>query len=301
MENYLYPHGLPFSEKLAYNIDRLIVRVDNHKASLIIADGGIGEGKTTLSVHMGNYINNSKGLGRIDLIEGYQIAMGGADFLKKLRYCYDNKLPVLIYDEAGDFNRRGSLTQFNAMINRTFDTFRAFKIIIILCLPSFSVLDNDLFEKNIPRLLLHCQSRTENQGDFLAYSLYRMLYIKDKMKKLVVKQTAYRITECNFGGHFKDLPPEERKQLDKLSTKSKMNILRKSEIKVEGLLTYSEMATKLMRSIVWVRLAVNNLKIRPARMIKRQKYFSEDALNLLSDHLEEVNAIRVDRLKRRFK
>ena len=49
---WLYKHGLPFSEKLKQNIDELIQRVKNNKASLIIIDGGVGEGKTLSLIHI---------------------------------------------------------------------------------------------------------------------------------------------------------------------------------------------------------------------------------------------------------
>ena len=71
-----------------------------------------------------------------------------------MNVCYQERFPAAGYDEAGDFNKRDSLSNFNAMINRTFETFRAFKIVVVLVLPSFSVLDNQLFDNMIPRLLL---------------------------------------------------------------------------------------------------------------------------------------------------
>ena len=37
-------------------------------------------------------------------------------------------LHVIVYDEAGDFNRRGALTKSNAQLNRAFEACRAFKI-----------------------------------------------------------------------------------------------------------------------------------------------------------------------------
>ena len=42
----LYNYGLPFSKDLARNLDEQKERVKGRKASLIIIDGGIGEGKT---------------------------------------------------------------------------------------------------------------------------------------------------------------------------------------------------------------------------------------------------------------
>ena len=294
---HIYNHGLPFSEKLGENLNDLDDRIQKKFAALLIIDGGVGQGKTTLMVEVMDYINKLHGLPEISLDQKDhpQIAMGGEQFLKQLRVCFDKKLPVIGYDEAGDFNRRGSLTRFNAMINRTFETFRAFKILVILSLPSFHVLDNDLFDKNIPRMLLHLENRTQKQGNFRGYSLYRALYIKHKMKKLVVKSIAYQLVEPNFYGHFLDLSPERSKQLDILSTKGKMSHLRKSEIEIQGLLSYSDLAKKLGRSMLWTRIAVNKLKVKHKAIIDRKKYFDDEALNRLADYLDEFDKRRTNR------
>lgn len=290
--SHLYSYGLPFEKQLGINYDDLNERVKNNKASLILFDGGVGEGKTTALVQALDYFNKVNGFPEYDIKEGIQLAMGGADFLKKLDKCYEARLPVIAYDEAGDFNRRGSLTQFNAMLNRTFETFRAFKIVVLVGLPNFSVLDQQLFDNQIPRLLLHLEHRSKNQGNFKAYSLYGMLQLKAIMKKAVVKPFAYKIIEPNFVGHFKNLIEDRSKTLDHISIKSKIDILRKSEAKIEGLMNYPELAKKLMKSITWVRQTVVKLKIKPSRKINRLSYFTEDHLARLSEYTNEPQQSR---------
>lgn len=270
--------------KLRENINDLVDRVKKNKASLLIIDGGIGEGKTTLGVQIGDYINELFKFPETDIKKNEQLAMGGEDFLKKLRICYNKKYPVLVYDEAGDFNRRGSLTRFNAMVNRTFETFRAFRIIVILCLPSFHVLDSDLFDKQIPRLLLHLRDRTENQGKYTGYSLYRMRYIKRKMEKLIVPNFAFNMVEPNFYGQFRDLSKKRSQQLDIVSTAGKMKTLIKAEIQVKGLYSYNQLAQKLGRSIVWVRNIIQQLKLKHTDIIQQAKYFDENVLNRLVEY-----------------
>jgi len=285
----LYQNGLPFNGPLDMNLDKLIDRVDKKKASLIVIDGGIGEGKTTKMIHLLDYINKKKGFPEIEIDKkGPQLGMGGVSFMKKLRTCFEDKLPCIGYDEAGDFSRRGSLTGFNAMINRTFETFRAFKCIVIMALPNFDVLDQQLLDNKIPRLLLHLKDRTENTGNYYGYSLYRMQLLKYRMSKLKIKNYAYSTVWPNFYGHYLDLTPERSKMLDKVSTSSKIDILRKSEIKAEGLMTYPELATKLMKSIIWVRNAVATHKIKVKREIGRQKYFDQQALNILSEYVDKM-------------
>lgn len=284
-----YKNGLPFDGDLADNLQFLVDRVKGKKASLIIINGGVGEGKTTMMVHVLDYINKLHNLPEIDLIDGTQMGMGGLDFMKKLRICAERKLPCLGYDEAGDFSKRGSLTQFNAMLNRTFETFRAFRCIVVIALPNFDILDQNLFDNKIPRLLIDCRNRSMTYGNYSAFSLYRMLLLKARMKKLQLKNYAFSLISPNFRGHFLDVSPERSKQLDRLSTKNKLSILKASEVRVEGLLTYPELATKLMKSVSWVRHSVSNLKLKHARIIDRVKYFDVNTLNRLSEHLDYVS------------
>jgi len=282
MKNYLYEHGLPFSQKLADNLNDLKDRVKvQKKASLIVIDGGVGEGKTTLAVHVADFLESEH------IIFKDSLGLGGIDFSKKLKSCYDKKKLSVIYDEAGDFNRRGALTRFNAMLNRIFETFRAFQIIVILCLPSFHVLDEQLLDKQIPRLLIHVQGKTTKYGSFKAYSLYRMFYIKHKMKKMIVKPFAYKYTEPNFVGHFLDLTPERSQELDDYSTKGKLDILDMAEVKFDGLLSFKDMAERLNRSTTWVRVTLKKLRIEPKTIIKRVNYYDPQMINILYDQMDK--------------
>jgi len=295
-----YKHGLYFSEILAENINDLISRVNNNKASLLIISGGVGEGKTTLLVHILDYINKMKGLPPIDLSvkESVQLSMGGADFLHKLRLCHEQGFPCIGYDEAGDFTKRGALTHFNAMMNRTFDTFRAFKIIVVMALPNFNVLDQDLIDKKIPRLLLNLKERTNSQGNFQGYSLYRIDLLKAYMKSMKIKNYAFVKVKPNIYGHFLDLPKDRSDLLDKLSTINKLDILRSNEVAIQGLLNYQQLAKRTYRSVPWVRLVVNKLQLKPVRIIKKVMYFDEDTLNILNQYAEEKSE-RPDRRSNR--
>lgn len=284
--SYLYECGFPFSERLSTNLDEVVARVKNNKASLIIIDGGIGEGKTTLAVHLADYINKKNGLDEIKFKE--QIALGGEEFTEKLRICYSKKLPVLIYDESGDFNKRGSLSRFNMNLNRTFEMFRAFKIVVILCLPLFAVLDQELLNKGIPQFLLHLKGRNQHQGEITGYSLYRMFYLKEKMSKLIVKPFAYQIVEPNIYGHFLNLPPNRARALDKYSTKGKVEFLVTSEISLGGLINSTQIAKKMNRSVDWVRKLLREAKISPKKIIKNVNYFSEEQVEMLFSYKEST-------------
>jgi len=263
----LYKNGLPFSNPLDKDILSLKKRIVGKKASMLLIDGGVGEGKTTLAVEVAeNY--QSKNL---DFTKQY--AIGGAEFQEKLVICFDSKLQVLIYDEAGDFNSRGALTGFNQMLNRVFDTYRAFKILVILVLPSFHVLDSSLFDKRIPRMLIHCYGRSNKWGNYSVYSLYRMYYLKHKLKKYIVPAYAYSGTMPNYRGHFLDLSPEKSIQLEKISIEGKKNIISENILKNRGLLSYKDISRKVGMSIEWVKKRVTKFKIKPKQKYKRSNYF----------------------------
>jgi len=282
-KRYKYDYGLPFSEALAKNLDRLYDRVFlNNMASMLILDGGVGQGKTTLAVHIADYLQKKP------IVFKKQLSMGGDDFQEKLRSCFEEKLKVIIYDEAGDFNRRGALTRFNAELNRVFETFRAFKIIVILVLPSFEDLDNGLMKKQICRMLIRVYGRKQNYGNFKAYSLYRMFWVKHYMDKMTVKPQAYSRVDPNIYGHWLDLPPTRSDELSMYSTEGKFNVLSHNVMKKKGLLTFKDLAYELKRSEDWVKKKSSLLNIQSLEVHNCRKYFSPDVIKLLKGELKYV-------------
>lgn len=276
---FFYKHGLPFQKGLDVNLNALRDRIDMNKASLMIISGPVGEGKTTLAVECADYFQGDL----IDLKK--QIAYGGEQFQEKLQICIDDKLPVLIYDEAGDFNSRGALTSFNQQINRVFETFRTFRIFIILCLPNFAVLDSALFDKAIPRLLLYVHGRGELQGSYKGYSLSRMYYLKERMKKIIVPPQAYGQVGANFYGHFLDLEPLRSKKLDEISSMEKAEILNENILSNRGLVDYKKIALSLNMSVMWVKLKVGKLKIQENLIFKSKKYFDPNIIRTLRSEI----------------
>jgi len=278
----LYDSGLPFSKPLDRELMDLNERVQKkNKAGLIIIDGGVGEGKTTLAVLCAEYIQKKK----IDFDD--QIAMGGMDFLKKLEICFKKKHIVLIYDEAGDFNSRGAITKFNNILNRVFETYRAFKITLILCLPDFSVLDKTLLRKGIVRGLIHCHNRTEKFGDFKIYSLWRMFYLLHKQTKLVVKTDAYKWVVPNIVGHFLNLPESRCKELDVFSTQNKLDILGGITNAQNGLMTYKDLAKLFGCSVEWLENNRKKVGYNPEKTIKNVHYFDDESRRKISKYIDE--------------
>lgn len=291
---YLYDNGLPFDGPLDKNLDSAINRVEKkRKASCIIIDGIPGNGKTTFLVHMLDYINKKYNLPEASLeIKNHpQLSMGGEQFVEYLRKGKKEGIVILGYDEAGDFDRRDFKGKFNRMLNNIFQRYRGFKIILILCLPNFNVLETRLFQYGIPRMLFHCHDKEEDYSNYSAYSLVGMNWIRYWFKKLpeAINYMCYSKCEPAFRGQFLDLPPERSKQLDLLSTRAKLDLTIEAEIQMSDLVTYSRISQNFSISIDWARHLVSKLKIRPLKKIRRISYFDKSAIDIIATSLERKN------------
>jgi len=273
-----YKNGHAVTDGVVKNLKDLKYRVEvEKKASLLIIDGQQGEGKSTLAIICGDVYSGEE----IDL--NTQYAIGGDEFVKKLKSCFELKKKVLIYDEAGDFSSRSSLTKFNRNLSRVFETFRRFQIFIILVLPCVKTLDRKLFDDGVPRCLLHCHGRGLQEGKIWGYDGVKAQRIVARMKKVEVPQVVYKDPRLsqNFNAFFVNLSHERAKELDEISLSGKMDILDALIDKPEGLLSYQNIANNLNKSLPWARLVINNLKIQPVKVIKKVKYFDPEVLNIV--------------------
>lgn len=269
-----FKNGYKFPEVLRLNLgdyrDRVLVK---NKACIILIDGGVGEGKTTFAVECADYING----GPISFHKQY--AMGGTQFIDKLRVSYKEKLCVVVYDEAGDFTSRGALTKFNALLNRVFEVYRAFKIVVILVLPTFASIDKQIFDKGLVRVILHCYGRQKNYGRFKAYGVAReigLLLERTHAKKDI--HWAYRSVIPNFWGEFLDLDKDRAEELYKISVAGKLDILEKATIKTDGLLSIQDVADQVGMSYVWTQRRIKELGVKERRVLKNKKYFGKEVL-----------------------
>lgn len=288
---YKYDNGLPFNGKLPENLKRQIDdRIGKQFPSVILIDGGQGQGKTTLMVHILDYINSIHGLPPCDLSKKNhpQLSLGGKEFIKNFNQCKKDKLPCIAYDESGDYSKRSSMSKFNSMLNRRFETIRSSNIIVLFALPNFNVIDNYLFDLQIVRGALHLYERQNNYGQFYSYSLGQINWLRywyDELPK-PRKHECYKRTLANFNGEFKNLPPERAKMLKALSDYGKDMQSEESEIKSYGLMNFQEIAQQLHRSLIWVRVHVSKLRLKPVRMFNRMNYYDKSTLDILADYID---------------
>lgn len=296
MPRYFYKSGLPFDTTLALNLDDAKERLRIGKAVLIVIDGNVGEGKSTLGIHVGDYLNGAyvkNAAGTYDLVPSKlmdlrrQYSMGGGQFQECLQMCIDSQLNALFYDEAGDFNKRGSLTAFNQQLNRIFETYRTFRIPVIIALPSISVLDRDLFIKGIVQGGLHAYDRSLNYGHYKGYSQFRLMYVMDKMKKLIVPQQAYNKTFSNFYGQFLDLTPDRAKLLAEICDEGKKKILTENILKNKGLVSLPELARRLNITRQYASYIVRKAGIKEDSILKRIRYFSPDSVARVAQQIKK--------------
>ena len=265
-----------------YNRDKL------KKPNLILIDGKSSTGKTTLAIHIADQINKKHGLGEVylnskDMDNVVQIGTGVDDFISKLEECKRRKLPVIIFDEAGEYNKRGWNSQLNKVVDSIMDTFRAYRIAVIMVLHDFSELPKHVFNTEIIDILIHTKERKKTYGIADFYSHKRLYWVrKFKLDPTnVIPTDAYKKEYKNIRLVFKDLIPERSKELDLISTAHKQTKLSSSEIKLQGLMDVNDIMKKLNRSKIWVRKKISELKLKPKKIFKRSQYFEPEVLSLL--------------------
>ena len=280
MKKLDWSNGLKIDSTLDKNLDECIQRIRNKKASLIIIDGGVGEGKTTLGVVCAKRLAVKLGQ-EFSILD--QVRQGGGDFLKGMDWATTNKRQVVVYDEAGDFNTRASLTYFNQSMNRVFETYRALGIIVILCLPSFADVDTSLMKKKISRMLIHCYARSNQYGNYKVYSLWRMWYLKQKFAKVTVPDDAFKFVSANFFGRFRDLDPKDSELLETHSIKGKKDIIRKGMLQERGMLPIKTIAHKTGYSIETIRRYIQRKKMKGEKYGATLYYHKEIIENIISE------------------
>lgn len=240
-----YKNGLPFEPLLSKTLDQAKDRVMRlNKSVFISVDGAIGSGKSTGGVHIADYLNGAyeiqndgnfklieEKLINLDIKEHIQYSLGAPDFIKKLSLCHKSGVNVLVYDESGDFSKRGSLTKLNSDLNRIFEICRSLKIIIIFIMPNIFYIDRSVLDKEMIRFHIRINRENNNYSEYKLWNIDCINWIKYYSLKLPIPNQCYNSVKPSYRGNMLPLSEERTKQLAFLCNKYKVNTIDKLEVK----------------------------------------------------------------------
>jgi len=283
----LYANGTPLDhiETIDKNLNNCLIRLKDRQPIVIIIDGGQSTGKTTLSIHLADRFNYLCKQSEVLLTEkeNIQYAFGGEQLIKKLPQCQESDKPAIVYDESGDYNRKGALSRFNKTMDRAMDMIRIFQVAIIIVCHDFTKLPREMIDKKIATFLIHCKQRKPNSpyAEAQVYDYTGMCWIQHYKKQEVVPEQAYNKVYPNFRFRFKDLSPTRSNLLHTLSGTKKIELFKQTEVKMQGLLNFKEIAYKVGMSEAWVKAQITRLKIKEESIYRKRKYFNPNVADLL--------------------
>lgn len=192
--------------------------------SILIIDGAPGTGKTTLGVHIGDFVNSLTGKEPVVLtVKGNkQLGFGGKDLVAKAEKAAEAGFKVVIFDEA-DYDKRNWATSFNKELSGFFREYRSLAILIIIIIQNVAWIDNRIWELGAVQGLVHLYDPEENFTRYQVYDLENTSYLLYRMDKLgmYARRKAYSFCHGYQRGQFLPLFPDRQKQLDRLSDAQK--------------------------------------------------------------------------------
>ncbi len=224
MTSLEYQNGYPYTDPLPAFVDRAVYHVQQqHLASLIIVDGGLGSGKSTMAAQMLRQIDP----GFVATKESFKLRylLGGAALMETAVKAHEQGARGLIFDEAGiDLSSRSAMSLMNKNLNSFFQLYRALKIVVILVLPSVRILDKQVYEFDIHRFQVHTHSKLH--GSYNRYRLWdrkAMMFLRLSIEKRVDSRDAYfsRTGFSNGDGFSKALPSAYQELLDSFGLEAK--------------------------------------------------------------------------------
>lgn len=290
-----FENGLPFKSEetliikneridaLQGTLDKIYERRLIRLPSLIIIDGGSGQGKSTIAIEVLEYFNKKQELPIIECnLKGNQYSKGGKEFTKKIKLASEEGFCSMAYDEAGDFNRKTTLSRFNRNLDMVFNQFRVYDIIVVLIVQSVGYIENDLFTKGVVRMLINCYGRKGIiKSNYRCYELDRINYLRQAIKKEVTPIKAYQKVSANIYGQFYNISTKRDQELHEVGYKKKDEDISQGDINLDGLIDYETISHKIGLSLFTTKLKINKLKIKPERFYKKKAYFKQNIINIL--------------------
>jgi hypothetical protein len=224
MSSLVYDNGYPYTDPLPAFVDRAVYHVQQqHLASLIIVDGGLGSGKSTMAAQMLRQIDP----GFVATKESFKLRylLGGTALMETAVKAHKQGVKGLIFDEAGiDLSSRSAMSTMNRNLNGFFQLYRALSLVVILVLPSVRILDKQVYEFDIHRFQVHTHSKLH--GSYNRYRLWdrkAMKFLRLNLEQRVDSRDAYfsRSGFSNGDGFSKGLPKDYQDLLDSFGLEAK--------------------------------------------------------------------------------
>lgn len=232
-KRYLYDHGLPFPKDLAEEVIDPIIKDLKRVPSILIIDGAPGTGKTTLAIHIMDYINGLNNQEPVNLKKrsNKQLAFGGKELVTKAEITAEKGFKVITFDEA-DMDKRNWASSFNKELNSFFREYRSLAILIIIIIQNVAWLDTRIWELGAVQGVIHLYNPEKNFTSYQVYDLDNISYLLFRMDKLGIyaRRKAYSFCHGYKRGHFLPLFPDRQKYLDALSDAAKKE-RRKKKVK----------------------------------------------------------------------
>jgi hypothetical protein len=213
---------LPFKDdknELPAYLDKIRKRIKFYDYdSFIVVCGHERYGKSTFAAQLGDYISEGK-------LTNAQICEDISSFLDALKNSHKGE--VIIFDEAGtNLFSREAMTSMNRILVKAFMISGLKNVCIILCLPSFFLLDSYIRNHRI-NLLFYIPKR----GKFKVYSARRAKLISI----LGSKTKTMNVTKANLKGWFlKQYPERLEKEFRIKERKFKFGYIKDVKRDMEG-------------------------------------------------------------------
>lgn len=278
----------PKTIRLFYKLlDDALEQLDNNATlPVIYLDGKQLSGKTTLGVIAADYVNSKTGKPLMDLddSDNLQYAMGGHQFLEKLPKAAAAGFRIVIYDEGGDYSRKGAMTTFNKTLDRAIDVMRVYKCIIIFICHYFpKQVPSEMIDKGLVTCLVHCISRnpkdTFTRTKVFGYSQCSWM-INHWIKVVKVPDHIYKLTP-NFTFTFNNIEASRSEKLALLGKKKKKELWENTEIALGGLKSVKDISAFCAKSEIWVRKKLSEIHAKPEKVYKKKNYYSQRIVDTL--------------------
>jgi hypothetical protein len=224
MKDLTYDNGYPYTDPLPVWLDTASSLVqEQNKACLILVDGELGQGKSTMAAQMLRQIDP----GFVATEESFKLRyqLGGTALLGNVVKAHSKGAKGVIFDEAGiDLSSRSAMSTMNKNLLAFFQIHRALKVVVFLVMPSISIVDRQIFKYGIHRFHVHTHSMV--YGKYTQFRLWdrkATLFLRLKLEERVDPRDAYfaKTGFSNFNGWSKPLPKEYQDMLDKFGLEAK--------------------------------------------------------------------------------